>query len=319
MHQNKNRQPSIRQLEYFVTVAKAANFRKAAERLSISQPTLTSQIATLEEALGLQLFERSRAGTLLSPSGRELLPVARKVLEQYQSLLDHAERAGRELTGTFRIGVSSTLGPYLLPRVLPALHRRYPGLRLHVREAAPTLLEAGLEDASFDLILTVLPLDSSENKVRPLFIEPLEAVVANDHPLAALDELGARELYGREVLTIDEQPLGRQIANLCENGGALLLREMEGNSLDTLRQMAAMGVGIAFLPALYVRASIGDEDALRVLRLRDDAALRTHVAAWRRGVSSRHLFQKISYDIKVIAMEHFGDVLEEVKTEDNPG
>ena len=318
MPQTKPRQPSIRQIEYFVTVAKAANFRKAAERLGISQPTLTSQIAALEEALQLQLFERSRAGTLLSPAGRELLPVARKALEQYQALLDHAESAGREPAGTFRIGVSSTLGPYLLPRVLLELHRRYPGLRLHVREAVPAALEAGLEDSTFDLVLTVLPLDSSENKVRPLFSEPLEAVLARDHPLACQEALGPRELYGREVLTIDEQPLGRQIANLCEQYGALVLRDVAGNSLDTLRQMAAMGIGIAFLPALYVRV-MGEQDDLRVKRLRDNVAVRTHVAAWRRGASARHLFQKMSYDIKAIAMEHFGDVLEEVKTEDNPG
>lgn len=318
MPHSKTRLPSIRQLEYFVAVAKAANFRKAAERLEVSQPTLTSQIAALEEALDVQLFERSRAGTLLSPRGRELLPAARKLIEQYQVLLEHAGSAERELSGTFRMGVSPTIGPYLLPPVLPELHRRYEGLRLHVREAPPAELEAGLEDASFDLILTVLPLDSSENKVRPLFSESLEAVMAADHPLAELDTLGPRELYKREVLTIAEQHLQRQIANLCEQNGAQVLRDMEGNSLDTLRQMAGMGVGIAFLPALYVRAAIAEDANLRVKRLDEAGLARTHVAAWRRNASSRHLFQKISYDIKAIAMEHFGDVLEEVKTEENP-
>lgn len=313
----KNKQPSIRQLEYFVTVARASNYRKAADRLRISQPTLTSQIAALEEALEVQLFERSRAGTLLSSAGRELLPLARRVLEQYQCLLDHAGSRGREPSGVFRIGVSPTLGPYLLPRVLPELHRRYPGLRLHVREDAPAHLEAGLGDATYDLILTVLPLDSSENKVRPLFVEALEVVVSADHPLAEAGELRARDLYNREVLTIGEPYLQRQIANLCEHCGAHLLKDYEANSLDTLRQMAMMGMGIAFLPALYVSSEIGGESGLRVKRLAGENVTRTHVAAWRRNSPSRHLFQKISYDIKSLAMEQFGEILEEV-TSPNP-
>ena len=315
----KNRQPSIRQLEYFVTVARASNYRKAAERLRISQPTLTSQIAALEEALEVQLFERSRAGTLLSSAGRELLPLARKVLEQYQALLEQAGSRGREPSGTFRMGVSPTLGPYLLPSVLPELHRRYPGLRLHVREDPPARLEAGLADASYDLILTLLPLDSSENKVRPLFLETLEVVVAADHALAEAGELRPRDLYNREVLTVAEPYLQRQIANLCEHCGAHLLKDFEGNSLDTLRQMAQMGMGIAFLPALYVSIEVGEDSGLKVKRLVGEHVTRTHVAAWRRNSPSRHLFQKISYDIKSLAMERFGEVLEEVKAEESTG
>ncbi len=313
----KVRQPSIRQIEYFINVAKASNFRKAAEKLKISQPTLTSQIAALEEALGTQLFERSRAGTLLSPAGRELLPIARRVVEEYQQLLDYAESSARELTGTFKLGVSPTIGPYLLPQVLPELHRRYNRLRLHLREGATQELESGLNAGDFDLILTVLPMNSAENKVRPLFIEPIDIIVGADHPLARQREISGKELYNQDVLTIDEHHhLHRQIENLCEHFGARIQRDYEGTSLDTLRQMVVMGMGIAFLPSLYVRSEIREGDNLTLLRLREEKITRTHVAAWRRNSPSRHLFQKISFDIKSIAMECFSDILEEIKADE---
>lgn len=315
---NKKKRPSIKQLEYFVNVALSSNFRKAALKLNVSQPTLTSQISTLEESLGTQLFERSRAGTLLSPAGRELLPAARLVLEQYQLLLDQAGNSTRELSGTFKIGVSPTIGPYLLPQVLPELHRRYPKLKLHVREGVPRELEAGLDKGDYDFILTMLPMSSNENRIRPLFIEPLQLVSALDHPLARLDSIRGNDLHNEQVLTIDENHhLHRQIASLCERFSAHIQRDYEGTSLSTLKQMVVMGMGLAFMPGLYVHAEINNADGLKILKLNEEAIARTHVASWRRNSSSRHIFQKISYDIKVIAMDVFSETLEEVSTEDN--
>ncbi|MES2605821.1 MAG: LysR family transcriptional regulator, partial [Pseudomonadota bacterium] len=111
------KRPSIKQLEYFLMVARASSFRGAAEQLGLSQPALTMQIAAMEELMGVVLFDRSRAGTLLSPAGRELLPLAREILDHYQQLAELSEQSQQELSGTFRMGVSPTIGPYLLPRV----------------------------------------------------------------------------------------------------------------------------------------------------------------------------------------------------------
>lgn len=310
----KNRLPSIRQLQYFVTVARLSNFRQAAEKLDISQPTLTSQIAALEASLQARLFERSRAGTLLSPAGRELLPIARQVLEQYQVFLDHAASSGRDLGGTYKIGVASTVGPYLLPGILPELHRRYPRLRLHVREEEPSFLEKGLEEGTYDLIMTMLPMDSSEHKVRPLFSEPMQIAMALDHPLARGDSLETRDLHQQDVLTMSEHHLQRQIANLSERVGACVRKDLEGTSIASMHHMAAMGMGLAFLPGLYIRSEIAPErdSSVKVAGFPLDTAARSHVAAWRRGASARHLFQRLSYDIKSLAMERFGDILTEV-------
>lgn len=312
------KKPTVKQLEYFVTIARSANFRKAAAKLGISQPTLTSQVVAMEEALGVQLFERSRAGTLLSPEGRHLLPLARNILDQYQHLMDTAQSSDRELGGTFRMGVASTIGPYFLPQVLPQLHERYPKLRLHIREGDPRDLENGLSKGAFDLVMTVLPMHMTENRVRPLFTEPVKIVVAENHPLAGRGAVNGKDLQGQAVLTIDDHfHLHRQITALCERFGAQLRRDFEGNSLDTLCQMVMMNMGIAFLPELFVLSTLRQDARLSVLELDGEPLVRNHVAAWRTNSSSRHLFQKLSYDLKAIALESFAGILTEVVTEEN--
>ena len=166
-------------------------FRKAAQKLNISQPTLTSQIATLEDALGVKLFERSRAGTLLSPAGRELLPVVRQLLEQFQQVMDLADSSNKELSGTFQ---DWSITHYRALLILKGVDRTYTNviqrLQLHVREGVPQELEEGLDKGDYDFILTMLPMHSSENRVRPLFIEPISIVLSQDHPLAGKEVLG---------------------------------------------------------------------------------------------------------------------------------
>jgi len=312
------KKPSIKQLEYFATIARSSNFRKAAAKLGISQPTLTSQIVAMEEALEVQLFERSRAGTLLSPEGRELLPLVRDILEQYQNLMETANHTNRDMGGTFKACVSDSIGPYLLPQLLPVLHRRYPKLQLHLREGDPGELESGLRKGSFDFIMTVLPMQSTENRVRPLFMEPIKVLVSPEHALAGQTVISGEELQGQTVLSIDDHfHLQRQITGLCERFGAHLKRDFEGNSLDTLCQMVMMNQGIAFLPALFAQNELHKGTGLKVLSLQEETVVRNHVAAWRINSSSRHLFQKLSYDIKSIAMEKYAGILAEVITEEN--
>lgn len=313
-----SKRPTIKQLEYFVAVAKASNFRRAAQKLQVSQPTLTLQIAALEEEMGVQLFDRSRAGTLLAPAGRDLLPLARDILEHYQQLADIVAGRGTEPSGSFRIGVSPTIGPILLPKVLPQLHKRYPELKLHVREDVPKQLEQGLEAGNYDIILTVLPMHAGDNKIRPLFTEPLKVVVPAEHPLAKKPKLYGRDLLQQAVLSIDENHhMHRQIMGLCDRYGARLLRQYECNSLSAMRLMLLMGMGIAILPALFIQAELEKSEHVRVFTLEDETLTRTHIAMWRKNSSARHLFQMLSFEIKAIAMDVFGNLLEEVYTDDN--
>lgn len=312
------RRPTIKQLEYFVAVAKASNFRKAAQKLDVSQPTLTLQIAAMEEEMGLQLFDRSRAGTLLTPAGRDLLPLARDILEHYDQLGGIVEGRSRQLGGSFRLGVSPTLGQSVLPKLMATLHKRYPDLQLHIREEVPQNLGQGLDAGTYDIILSVLPMHTGDYKVRPLFTEPLRVVVPVENPLAKKQKLYARDLLQQRVLSIDEDHhLHRQIMTLCDRVGARLLREYECNTLSAMRLMLLLNMGIAILPELFIRAELAGSEHVRVFRLEDETPTRTHIAMWRKNSSARQLFQLLSFEIKSIAMEAFGGVLEEVYTDDN--
>ncbi len=312
------KRPSIKQIEYFLTVARASSFRGAAEQLGLTQPALTVQIAALEAVLGMQLFDRSRAGTLLSPAGRELLPLAREILDQFQQLVDFSEQAQHEMAGTIRLGVSPTIGPYLLPRVLPVLHQRFPFLKLHIQEDVPRKLEAGLEAGDYDLILTVLPMNAGNNRIRALFTESIHAVFRTDHPLANKEKLRGRDLHQQDVINIDDtHHLHRQLVTLCDKYGAHLLRQQEANTLSAMRLMAMMGMGIAFLPELFVQAELNQSESLMSARLEDEELTRTHIAMWRKSAASKPLFQKLSYEIKAIALEQFGSILEEAQTDEN--
>lgn len=313
------KRPSIKQLEYFVAVARASNFRKAARNLGLSQPTLTLQIAEMEELMGVQLFDRSRAGTLLTPAGRNLLPLAREILDQFQLLTDLSE-IGRdaELSGSFRLGVLPVLAPTLLPEVFPQLHERYPGLSLRVRVAWPGELEDGLERGDFDLILTVLPMQTGRHRIRPLFSERIKIVMHAGHPLARKDKLRGRDLHQQGIISLDESfLLQKQAKLLCDRYGAELKKDMETNSLDTLRLMVQMDMGIAVLPDLYIHTAMTGDGPLLARSLEDEPMSRTHVAAWRKQASSRQNYQKLSFEIKSIALEKFSGVLDEVVADEN--
>ena len=303
-------QPTLRQIASFVAVAEASSFRKAATNLRVGQPTLTHQVVALEEALGLQLFERSRAGTLVTANAREMLPSARRLLEEYQGLLDQAESISSGPSATYRLGVTRTLGPYLLPHVLPAIHKRYGALKFYVREDAPRDLEAGLREGRYDLILTPLPIDEERLTVTPLFHEPVRLVMSSEHKLAGKRRIERKDLAGESVLAIEEHHhFYQQIQQLCDRLGAHVRRDYEGTSLDALRHMVVMGMGIAFLPALYVQSEIHHPHELRITDVHGETIERTHAIAWRTASPGRQLFREIANEIRQLLDSKLGEVL----------
>ena len=298
----KAEQLSFKQIRYFQAIAESGSFRRAADRIGVKQPTLTVQMAALESTLGTILFERNRSGVVLTPAARDLLPRARRIAEECKGFMDQARGVSGE--STYRLGVTPTLGPYLLPRVLPSLHHRFENLRLYVREAIPAQLGSDVKSAVHDVVLTTLPLQSDELEVSPLFRESLKLALPLEHPLAQKRTILGEDLVGEAVLTIDEQHLyHRQISALCESLGATVNRDYEGTSLDTLRQMVVMGMGITFLPALYVASEINDSDTLRVTDVAGESMSRDHVLAWRRRSPARVFFRQLADAIRTIANE----------------
>lgn len=301
---------SLRQIRYFAAVAEYGSFRQAAFKLNITQPTLSNQISVLEELLGLQLFERSRSGTTTTVEGRELLISARRVIEEAQGFSMQADSLAGGGIGTYRLGVTPTLGPYLLPHILSPIHSNYKDLKLYVREEAPSDLESGLINSQFDFILTTLPIMSKELVVMPLFREPLKLAITKDHRLANKVRINRMDLFGEQVLTISEHHLfHRQIAELCEKVGASVRRDYEGTSLDTLRQMVVMGMGMAFLPALYVRSEIRQESELRIADVEGVNVVRNHALVWRNTSPARSFYRQLALEIREIISKTLSDVV----------
>jgi len=303
-------QPTLKQLEYFVAIASTSSYRRAAEELGVSQPALTTQVAALERALGLSLFERSRAGTLLTPAGRELLEQARQIILAMRELRENADVIAQGHQATYKLGVPPTVGPYLLPNVLPDLHKGHHRLKLYVREAPPRLLQRELVEGAYDLAILPLPLTSDVLAMEPLFTEPLKFVVPADHRLAGKARVTPSQLRGEKVLTLEEQHhFHHQVQEICQRLGATLQRDYEGTSLDTLRQMVVMGLGVAFLPGLYVHSEMHDPEALHVSELKAKPILRQHGLVWRASSPGRNFYRQLAADMRAIIGRRLGDVV----------
>ncbi len=301
---------SLKQIQYFAAVAEYGSFRQAAFRLNITQPTLSNQVAAMEKTLKIQLFERSRKGITTTPQGRELLLSARRILEEAQGFTTQAALLSGGGMGTYRLGVTPTLGPYLLPHILSPIHDRYHELKLYVREDAPSDLETGLINGQHDLILSTLPIMSNELVVAPLFREPLKLAIARDHRLGTKKRINRMDLLGEPVLTISEHHLfHKQITDLCERVGAVVRRDYEGTSLDTLRQMVVMGMGIAFLPALYAKSEIRSTQELRVTDVEGINVVRNHALVWRNTSPVRNFYRELADQIQAIVNESLSDTV----------
>ena len=248
---------SLRQMRYLIALEETRHFREAAESCGISQPSLSVQIKTMEDALGLTLVERGRGPVRLSLAGREVARRAHGILDAAQGILDISVTLKSGLGGTIRLGTSATLGPYLMPHVISDLRASHPDLRLYIREAAPRDLLRELHDGVHDLILTQLPVSGATLSHARLFREPLAVALPAEHPLAARDTLDNDDLSNKTILSLSPAyALYDMISALCVETGAHLSREYEGTSLDALRQMVAMNMGLTFLPALYVESEI---------------------------------------------------------------
>jgi len=288
--------PTLKQLRYFVTLAETGHYGRAAQRLGIAQASLSQQISNLEALLRLRLVERGRKGAVLSPEGRDVLERARRVLAEMGGLVDAAEAYRSGIAGTIRLGSTPTIGPYFLPGLARRLHRSHPDLKLVIREGPPRALREDLMAGLHDLILVQLPVGLEGTEVRRLFREPLRLVMARDHALAGRAWLDPSDLDQQDILSLSPAyALHGQIAALCADVGARLREDYEGTSLDAVRQMAAMGMGIAILPSLYVRSEIrSTESDLTVIDFRRRRFDRSIGLVWRSTSGKEARFERIA-------------------------
>ena len=297
--------PTLRQLEYLVALADTGHVGRAAGQSGASQPTLSQQLKALETRLGVALLEKRGRGAALTPAGRDIAARARRVVTEVQEIRAFAARSGERLSGTLRFGVTPTLGPYLLPRLVARLHRTRPDLRLVVQEGIPDVQRLSLSRGRLDLLLGPLPLDAPGVMVEPLFREPLRIALPADHPLAGGGDAAA--LAGIDILSLDRRHHHhRQTAALCERFGMRLLEDYEGTSLDSLQQMTASGLGASILPDLYLWSDAGGRAGIAVPEISGWNAYRSVGLAWRENAVLAAEFAALGADIAAHAKHLLG-------------
>lgn len=298
--------PTVRQLRYFVTLAQVGQYRRAAEQLGLSQPSLSQQIAALEDVLGIRLVERGRRGAQLSTGGREVLVHAQKVLDDVDGLMETANRVGRGGTGTLHLGATVTIGPYFLPRFLRHLHNEHPDLKLVARDGVPRDLQEELLAGTHDLILTQLPVAETDFVVQPLYREPMLLAVARDHPLAGHKVVAQEDLRGQDVLTLGAKlTVHAPLTQLCADVGANLRDDYIGTSLDALRQMVAMNMGVTFLPALYAQSEVPKTEGDVVLIPLRGGFYRRVGLAWRKSSGKPRLIGQFAEVAQQVVSNEF--------------
>ncbi|MCV2886968.1 hydrogen peroxide-inducible genes activator [Ruegeria aquimaris] len=301
---------TLRQLTYFSTLVDAGQYRRAARSLGISQPSLSLQIAALEKAVGARLLERRRSGLILTPEGRDVSEMVTRILREVEALTLYASPMRDNMTGTLRLGSTPTIGPYLLPRVLRRLHDRFPGLKLAIRDGAPRELVEDLAAGRYDLILTQLPVGRDDIRVAPLFREPLHVALDPAHRLAGVTQVRQADLAGEVMLSLSSgYALHRQVQALCDSAGARLSTEFEGTSLDALRQMVSLGMGITLLPALYVASEVRATGADVVTRPLRPAMHRNVGLAWREASGTPLAIDRFADLTRQVVRDEMGGIL----------
>lgn len=276
---------SLRQLQYAVAVADALSFRRAAQQCRVSQPALSAQIAQVEAAAGVVLFERDRRRVRVTPRGEEFLARARRVLAEADDLLTSARRLADPFDGILRVGVIPTISPYLLPVITPPLRAEFPRLSLRWVEDRTADLVRGLQQGTLDAALLALEAEIGEVDYEVVGRDPFVLAVPAAHALAARrGPVAMDNLEEARVLLLDDGHCFRdQALAFCAGAGAREL-EFRATSLSTLAQMVAAGAGITLLPEIAVRTE-AQRSGLAIRPLARPVPARTIVLCWRRRSS----------------------------------
>jgi len=240
---------TLNELRFIVAVAQELNFRRAAEKAFISQPALSLAIQKLEEELGLKIFERGKNDVTLTPVGTAIVVQAQRVLEEAERIREIAAQGKNQLTTPLRIGIIHSVGPYLLPDLIPALKKVAPHMPLEVEENITANLDTLLRNGKLDVIIIALPFGDASILTRSLYDEPFEVVVNSEHRWSERRSIKAPELAEEKVLLLNSgHCFSNQVDEACP-GSRKNDSVQQGTSLETIRNMVASGLGITVLPA----------------------------------------------------------------------
>jgi LysR family hydrogen peroxide-inducible transcriptional activator len=274
---------NLSDLRYALAVAQEKHFRKAAQRCFISQPALSLSIQRLEGELGVKLFERNRKEVTVTPAGLLVLEQAQRTLEEADKIKLVAQQHHNPLAGVLKLGVIFTIGPYLLPDLIPLLHEKAPLMALDVEENTTANLAELLKNGKIDIAIIALPFVLPNIETRALYDEPFAVVTPKNHPLANQKTIDPHTLNNEKVLLLASgHCFSNQVLEACPQLHQHSSDVLQGNSLETVRHMVASGLGITVLPqsALVDRYK---NPLLKIIPFSEPAPSRRVAIAWRKS------------------------------------
>ncbi|MEK7875531.1 MAG: hydrogen peroxide-inducible genes activator [Pseudomonadota bacterium] len=281
---------TLTELRYIVAVARERHFGRAAEKCFVSQPTLSVAIKKLEDELGIILFERNRNEVTVTPTGARIVEQARRVLEETAAIKQIATQGKDQLAAPLRVGAIYTVGPYLLPQLIPVLHKRAPKMPLLLQENFTARLADLLNHGDLDVIILSLPFADTGIVTQALYDEPFRVVLPAAHAWSRKAKIPAEQLCNETLLLLGAGNCFRdQVLQTCprlnQSTTSNIQQTLEGSSLETIRQMVASGVGITVLPSTAADAKSAASPLVAVRPFSAPQPSRRIALAWRKSFS----------------------------------
>jgi len=280
---------TLNELRYIVAVARERHFGRAAEACHVSQPTLSVAVKKLEDELGIRLFERRKGDISVTPIGEQVIGQAQRVLEEASGLRQIAAQGKDQLAGPLRLGAIYTIGPYLLPNLIPRLADAAPKMPLVVEENYTAVLSERLKQGDLDVIIISLPFEEPGLRTLPLYEEPFVLLIPSSHPFNQRKRVDVDKLSREDVLLLGSGHCFRdQVLEICpdclrKSSEGHPRHAMEGSSLETIRYMVASGLGVTVLPCTAAGAERFSERLLEIRRFSGKSPSRVVALAWRKS------------------------------------
>ena len=297
------RVPTMKQLQYLVALADTQHFGRAAQRCFVTQSTLSAGIRDLESVLETGIAERSNRHVRMTRVGVQIAARARELLREAEEIMDVA-RAGRTpMTGDMRLGVIPTIGPFLLPRMLPVVRERFPQLTIYLSEEQTAVLLARLDEGELDAALIALPCDTGALEIDVILEDEFLFACNREHALAGGEEVPRDALTHEKLLLLEEGHCLRGHAlDVCGIGDTRAQAQFEASSLYTLVQLVAAGIGVTLVPRLAANAGIIQGTGIFLSRLAPPASRQIGLV-WRRSSLRTSDLQTLASTLRTLSME----------------
>lgn len=291
--------PPLKQLQYLVAVVELQHFGKAAERCFVTQSTISTGIQELEGQLGVQLLERTKRKVAPTPMGKELARQAAEIVRLAVELVDTARTEHAPLSGPLKLGVIPTIGPFLLPKMLPKLRKRYPQLELYLIEDQSAKLLERLESSELDCALFALPYDLGRMESEVIARETFWVAFPHDHPLSEGGPIPSIKLPADELLLLEEgHCLRDHVITACR--GLKRSSAFQGTSLYTLLEMVSGGQGITLLPEMAIHSGLVNPKRISLRPLSDQGPHRDIALIWRNTCHRKKELKLLSEEMRAI-------------------